>query len=296
VLQLKLAEVIRQGELRGALRSWAGCLAAASLLASCVDRVALGSECSTGVTFCVPTDGELPGPDVNPGVPTDPPLVDGSTIMDAGASIDAGGQVVDSSVEVDGSADDAAAPEPGPNISELIRNPSFELTRGTFGGIAYSPINPLPLGTNLIEPWGACRTGFNAVASAEAVRGSGINDVVPQNGASLIEVELTFGGRAGLRQTLATPLRAGTRYAFRIDVRASVDDDDRMLEFYSSQLDCVMGSKLTEVGPIGSEGWQSVCVSFVPPTDAPQLILVPTASGIGGRLFLDNLRADPTCR
>jgi hypothetical protein len=281
---------LSQPQLAGLLLSGLGVL-----LSGCIERVTLGSECENGQTFCAPPIGAPPGMGNGAGLP--PSLDSDSAVVTVPPPIDGGLVALDAGKPTTRS--DAAEPIAAPDVAELLRNSSFELTRGSFGPLAYSLIDPIPIGTNLAEPWGACRTGFYAVERAESVRGSGLEDVRPREGESFIEAELNFAGRNGLRQTLLTPLRAGTRYGFRIDVRASVDDGDRALEVWGAQLDCVMANKLAEVGPIGSEGWQSVCVSFVPTVDVPQLMLVPTARGLGtsiGRVFFDNLRADPSCR
>lgn len=303
-LQLKIARVDTR-DAREARRELAG-LAAAPLFASvvalgvllsgCLEAVSLGSECPARFSRCEPNiEGPPDGPD---GSPRDASLP--SMAMDAGfvdvrppldASLDGASEP---SVDASGDASvgepvDASALDGGaaPLFPEL-RNGSFELTRGRPGEIAYSPIDPIPLGTNLIEPWGACRIGFSALESSQGV--------LPRDGAVFVEADLSFIGVSGLRQTLVTPMRGGTRYGFAIDVRASAGAD-LALQVSASQVDCVAGVKLAESGRISTVGWQRVCLSFVPLIDTPQLLLQPVARGLdtNGRLFFDNLRADPTC-
>lgn len=207
------------------------------------------------------------------------------------ASLDATkGPLADAASDASSGEPDASMLDGGgePPLFPALRNGSFELTRGRPGEIAYSPIDPIPLGTNLIEPWGACRIGFSALESDQSV--------LPRDGAVFVEADLSFIGVSGLRQTLATPMRAGTRYGFAIDVRASAGAD-LALQVSASQVDCVAGIKLAESARASNQGWQRVCLSFVPLIDTPQLLLQPVARGLetSGRLYFDNLRADPTC-
>jgi hypothetical protein len=211
-----------------------------------------------------------------------PPLdasLDGTTAPNADASADASGS---------GSVDAAVADGGDPPLFPALRNGSFELTRGRSGEIAYSPIDPIPLGTNLIEPWGACRNGFSALENDQGV--------LPREGAVFVEADLSFIGVSGLRQTLTTPMRGGTRYGFAIDVRASAGAE-LALQVSASQVDCVGGVKLADSGRVSNQAWQRVCISFVPLIDTPQILLQPLARGLdtNGRLYFDNLRNDPTC-
>ena len=277
-----------------------GC--AGSLFAGCHESVLLGSQCPEFVDRCdqivvgPPGDPDAAGLDaafpdggIDSGVSG--PLLDGSLDATPGDAADA---------TPPGRADaglDAALLDGGAGVLfPALRNGSFELTRGRPGDIAYSPIDPIPLGTNLIEPWGACRTGFSALESADSSPGSGRQDVLPREGAVFVQSEVAGIGTSGLRQTLETPMRGGLRYGFAIDVRASVGAD-LTLVISASQIDCVSGAKLADTGPISDQGWQRVCLSFVPLIDTPQLLLQPMARGLdgSGRVFFDNLRSDPSC-
>lgn len=266
-----------------------------------MDQVVLGSACPADAALCTTDGAELPGNGSGSGDPT----ADSAMSPNGAANRDGGSVRADGGrpwyVPPAGNAGFADAGDALANadITERMQNLSFELTRGSFGALAYSPVDPVPLGLNLVEPWGACRTGFNVVESAESVRGSNRKDVLPRSGESFIDADLSFSpGRSGLRQDLAYPLRAGTRYSFLIDVRVSSDNEDGTLEIWSSQLDCLPTNKLAEITPISSRDWQTVCVSFLAPTDVWQLVLVPNVRSLvatSGRLFFDNIHSDESC-
>lgn len=266
-----------------------------SLLSGCLEAVALGSQCPARFDRCEPNiDGPAGDPDGSRG-PDIPSMGVDASFPDVRPPLDASldatkGPLADAASDASSGEPDASMLDGGgePPLFPALRNGSFELTRGRPGEIAYSPIDPIPLGTNLIEPWGACRIGFSALESDQSV--------LPRDGAVFVEADLSFIGVSGLRQTLATPMRAGTRYGFAIDVRASAGAD-LALQVSASQVDCVAGIKLAESARASNQGWQRVCLSFVPLIDTPQLLLQPVARGLetSGRLYFDNLRADPTC-
>jgi hypothetical protein len=267
-----------------------------SLLSGCLEAVSLGSECPGRIERCdhkVEGPGDQPDGSRPPSMPPMGNIDSGMTNMQPGtdASLDAGtGAMADGSADASWSEQPDADGLDGGETAQFpaLRNGSFELTRGRPGDIAYSPIDPLPLGTNLVEPWGACRSGFSALESSQGV--------LPRDGAVFVEADLSFIGVSGLRQTLATPMRGGTRYGFAIDLRASTGAE-LTLQVSASQVDCVAGVKLAESGRVSDQDWQRVCISFVPAVDTPQLLLQPVALGLdtSGRLYFDNLRDDPTC-
>lgn len=273
----------------------ASAIVVGSLLSGCLEAVSLGSQCPARFDRCEPIfEGPTGGPDGSLG-PAMPPLGLDAGVINVSPPLDGSldattGPLVDATSDAPSSeGSDASLVDGGePPLFPALRNGSFELTRGRPGEIAYSPIDPIPLGTNLIEPWGACRIGFSALESSQGV--------LPRDGEVFVEADLSFIGVSGLRQTLAMPMRGGTRYGFAIDVRASVGAD-LALQVSASQVDCVAGVKLAESARVSTQGWQRVCLSFVPLIDTPQILLQPVARGLdtSGRLYFDNLRADPTC-
>ncbi len=182
-----------------------------------------------------------------------------------------------------------------------LENGSFAITRGVAGPLAYEPIDPLAIGTNLAEPWAACRPGFSVVESANASDGLPAVTVVSSDSTTFVEADLgviDILDLMGLRQALQTPLRAGERYALRVDVRASLGAN-ATLELWASYVDCVPAIRLASVGAISDSDWRSVCLSFVAPMDIPELILAPsrlsTVDNIAARVFFDNVRPGPDC-
>lgn len=273
-------------------------VALALLLGGCLDRVSLGTDCVQGMR-CGPLVGELPGTPgfpVQPGTPLDgsmmPSTVDATLPSDAGTPDDAGASA-DATLTLD-------AGDAGPELAfPALVNGSFEALRGDPGALAFSPLEPLPLGFTTSDSWGACRTGFSVLENAASTSEADLQDVSPSDGMYFLEVGGGVGSSTGLRQTLETPMRARTRYALRVDLRASAGAQVG-LEIFGSQLDCVNGAKLAETVAVSDQGWQSFCLTFTPIIDTPQLVLVPASRGSGGgtngRLFVDNLRRDPSCR
>jgi hypothetical protein len=276
---------MRRSTLGRVITARLGMLACAAFpLLACVETVPLGSECPRGVpcvdgSFPIGLDGALDAAAIAPD--TSPPSpADGAS---DGSSLDAGR---------------LGAAEAGVRFPALA-NGQFEVTSGDPGPLAFELLDPLPLGFTLAEPWAACRPGYSAVTSAKSDRSLEAPDVFATEGAVFIESELGLGTRVGgLRQTLATPLRTGERYGFRIDVRAS-KGARVALRLWGAYLDCVQSVELAASEEL-SERWTGICLRFTAPAELPQLMLLPDnldnlAEGLGARLFLDNLRADPAC-
>jgi hypothetical protein len=269
------------------MSAWKFGVASYLLLAhvGCIDPVLLGRECAT-VSDCL--EQEKPdGPPVGP--------MDAATFDAAKGIVDAG---VDDAAADAGDAQPAAAIDAGDApLYPALENGSFELTKGNYGGLALAAFEPIPIGSNVAEPWAACSTGYSVLQSADATRNSGARDVLPRDGDGFIQADFGFTGVGGLRQSLITPLRSGQRYAFRIDARAAVGSGVT-LELWGSNLSCVGASKLADLGTL-PESWSSQCVSFVAPSDFSQLMLLPAMRGAStmppARLFFDALRRDDSC-
>ncbi|MDB4976629.1 MAG: hypothetical protein JWN48_4970 [Myxococcaceae bacterium] len=263
------------------------------LLTGCVEPVALGSQCAELAESCPSTSGLRPA---DPGAPllsldatvVAPPV---DIVRPDGAVL---GPVLDGSVTLPPSMDGGTALR---GLFPELRNPSLELTRGVPGNLAYSPLDPIPLGVNLAEPWSACGFGVSVLRSTDAARGSNLDDVKPTDGPGFVETNLGLPALQGLRQTLGSPMKKDVRYSFMVDVRAAVGADVT-LEVWGSFVDCVGAVKLTDLGNV-PEVWQTKCVAFVPPMDLPQLFLQPSVrssdTNADLRMFFDNLRSDPRC-
>jgi hypothetical protein len=268
-----------------------GAVAAAVLLLSgCVEAIALGTQCP-GALDCV---GDGPSPD-SPGKPGSPlTAIDGAVVGPNG--IDGGQQRPDDAGDLSDAAAAGPVPSGAPVVFPGLENGSFSVTRGGFGNLAYSPIEPIPLGVNLAEPWSACGFQVSVLASAESMRNSGTFDVLPTDGSGFVEANVGVPALQGLRQNPPVPIKQGVRYGFSIDVRAAVGADVT-LELWGSFVDCVEGVKLADVGKL-PEQWTRMCVSFESRTDLPQLLLKPSARGFGNgdsRVFFDNIRAVRSC-
>lgn len=266
------------------MQAWKFGVASYVLLAhaGCVDAVTLGRECLLGdcASAFEPTR-------------PDPPVLLDASFFDASPAL------------VDASSDAApdAAPEEvfvdaGRPLPLQVANGSFEKTGGNYGALALEAFDPIPLGANLSGPWAACRLGFSVLERADSVHGSGAGDVTPRDGQAFLEGDLGIGwALSGLQQRLPEPLRAGQRYAFRIDARAAAGSAVT-LELRASNNSCVAGTKLTDLGGLG-ESWSSQCVSFVAPQDITTLTLMPAARGTStatpARVFFDALRRDDSC-
>jgi hypothetical protein len=259
-------------------------------LSGCIEEVALGSQCEekTSCPRVVSRDG---------GVIIGSPI----TLLDGSARGGAGrpGQLDASTAVHDGAVGLATPIDPNaPPTFPGLQNGTFSVTRGDFGSVAYAPIDPVQLGITLVEPWSACGFGVSVLATAESMRGSGQEDVLPSEGDSFVEAQLGSVAFRGLRQTLSEPLEPGVRYAFRLDARAAVNGGVT-LEIWGSLVDCVGGEKLTDLGRLPEDHWQSLCVSFVPLMPATELLLQPVLRGPASngdtRVFFDNVRADPSC-
>ncbi len=294
-------------------------IGAAVLTVGCVESVPLGGECPGGLKSC---PDQFTSPD-DPARGPEAGLGDTSSLADAAldawrGGLEAGNALdgeappvaqLDAARAVD--ADVADAPEdtalgvdawPSETSASFpaLQNGSFTLTGGNPGELALAPIDPLAIGTNLADPWAACRTGFNVVEHADVVQGSGAAEVLPSDGATFVESNLgpiDLIDLAGLRQTLQTPLRSAERYALRIDVRAA-QGAHVTIELWSSFVDCLPAVKLADVGDIADSGWQSVCVSFVAPSDVPELILLPRerADSADPRVVFDTIRPGLDCQ
>jgi hypothetical protein len=263
-------------------------------LAGCTELVVIGGECRDRDACLVELDGQLYEPSLD-------------------ASVDRRAPELDARVEVDG-ADDAAVMVDSdvPNDAAVwmrtgLTNPSFEVTDGTPGDVTAVS---LPTGT-VIAPWFTCQpigggptalTGVRAEALVAISGEDGLPTVVrPQDGLTFIAMQYFVAlFSPALVQELATPLRAGTRYGFALDVRTSNPSAGLSLQVFGANAPCAGIAEATALGatpPITTSGWQTVCLRFPAPTDLPYLMLVENAATplSGDKLFFDNLRSVEAC-
>jgi len=264
--------------------SW---LIAALFAAACVETIPLGNECSDQRERCIVA------PDA--GVPSAPVGTRPPRTMDAGprppapVTRDAGATP----------APVAADPPPRLALFPSLDNTSFEAL-GEPGSLT-SPEDDRTL------PWVACRIGWNVVERAyvQAPNGDQMVTVLPTAGDTFMEYVRSAADqpteRAPLSQLLDVPLQAGQRYALRMDVQSSADVNVSLELWSGGSEGCEPAALLASSGRIAWGRWQSVCVAFDAPAAASvgALMLMPNYSEVpnsGTRVFVDNVRPDPTCQ
>jgi hypothetical protein len=282
------------------MRRLAPSIFALCVATGCVENVPLGTECLPGQAG--PCIVELDSGDRDPPVEGPPdadmpdtaapprPDVDAGTPPDAAAS-DAGGETV-------------SPPPPLANFSFDFSSPN------SIPGSVTSLSNLTSL--TAISPWYTCQAiaqlGVNGVRAetglaAGAIEGAPAASVEPSEGKTFVTIAYSGILTVSLLQQLATPLRAGQRYAFALDVLATRASAQLSLEVHANEQGCLGGASHTlfKSPPITSSSWSTVCVSFTSPADLPYLVLTvepnpelmdggTAGSLIAPRLAFDRLR------
>ncbi|MET0344033.1 MAG: hypothetical protein ABW252_23670 [Polyangiales bacterium] len=261
-------------------------------VAGCVETVPLGHECEDQSERCVPPDAPVSPPEAARPTTTRTP-------RDAGAS--APPPVADAG-EAPAPVSDAARPPPrAPELPLFpdLENRSFEtLAAGSLSSRADART----------APWVACDLGWNVVERVFVRAASGGTEMVlPTEGDFFMEYVRpeTSDPVAPLSQHLERPLESGKRYALRMDVQVSAAVGV-MLEVWTGSrheddaASCEPRQRLGDTGVIEPGGWRPVCVNFEAPTSSSlqELMVVANfseASSSNVRVFIDNLRQDPTC-
>jgi hypothetical protein len=252
------------------------------LLAGCTETVPLGWECPNQLDSCIDaaTDAgtRAPAPSSGP-VAIAPPALDGGSARPP--PVDA--------------RTDAAAAEPG-TFPEL-ENISFD-SPGEIGSLTQA---------DLVPPWNACGFSWRVIDRVLVDRTNGSTLEVRATDRSMF-IEYVFSPqdpddenseptRGWIDQRLPEPLAPG-RYSIRLDVLAS--SGNVVVELWSGAT-CTPTRLLGATGRVTPGRWQSMCLSFEVPSDAPAdgLMLQISARDLdrmGTRVFLDNLREDASCR
>lgn len=254
----------------------------------CEHTVALGTECPPIGQECIDSTNRPPRP---PPVEAPDAGNEPKPEPDAGATpdpSDSGAPVPDSGVDEPDASVTPSSPFPG------FRNPSFELTSGAPNGG-----NLGALSSAAIEPWSLC-SGIVSARPEDDLRNAPIGgaeegDLIhPSDQSTLVSMSFGFTGPGSLSQELASPLVKGQRYAFVVDVVRSGSADARLQVWGSNG--CVPLERLAESEMIVAEGqdYQTVCMSFVPTSDFTNLILLMSPV-TGARIFIDHIRASPSC-
>lgn len=265
---------------------------------ACQSDVSLGGECAANQK-CTEGGGPLLPPDSG-GMNGEQ---DGST-----GAVDAGGARLDAStgdaelpdagfsdahvgVDANGGQDsgEADSGEP-PGLFPDLANPSFERTSGTGAG-------DLNLGAEM-APWYHCLPPVNlGFLRAE----QNTDGVTPTDDAYFLAYGYPFvvDLPVPIYQELATPLKAGTRYAFMIDVQSKSGDDELGLIVRGGNVRCVATATLAVTSNVPNGQWVSQCVTFTPNEDLSHIAFLPNNKNgitVTNRFFLDNIRADPRCK
>ena len=181
----------------------------------------------------------------------------------------------------------------GPAIFPPLENRSFELRDGGVeGGL---PLLTIP---SPIAPWYACRTGLSTATSMRA----GMANILPTDGATFLadSFPIVALNLNGLNQDLTSPLRAGQRYAFVVDLWAEGgSSSDLELQVVAGTVCLPTVTPLGSSGPLPNGGWQRRCIRFTPVRDVSTLALMVNAPddflNFGARLYVDNIRSEPDC-
>lgn len=185
-----------------------------------------------------------------------------------------------------------------------LENGSLEITAGskTTGGVL-SSFGVVPTFAVQASPWASCSApgfGPGAYPTADlranfpAGAPTAEEQLAPSDQECLINA--SPDGTA-LAQTLNEPLRAGMHYAFMVDLASTTGATDLSLEVEGGTGPCFSLKSLTKVGPAVPGVWTSFCARFTPAQDHASLVLSvsSTQASSGTRLFIDNIRADPSC-
>jgi hypothetical protein len=285
---------------RGGLLHLSCALLVGASLAACESTVLLGGDCLTE-GFCVETgdgDGErgdgstaVGGGDAGDG--------DGQPVDSGVDEMDAGKRPLDAGVTLDAEIPDAAVLpvlDAGPGTpAPALRNASFERVNGTGAGdLNFSAFRAL-------DPWYVCL----APAQVNFVRvEQDVDGVTPRNGHYFVGfsymylVDLTVP----IVQELASPLKAGQRYAFLVDLRAQSGANEQLgllVRGGTNLTPCAFPKELAETDYLPDAQWTTRCITFTPDTDLTQLAFMPkNKNGIAvfNRFFIDNIRTDPSCQ
>ena len=119
---------------------------------------------------------------------------------------------------------------------------------------------------------------------------------MPTDGAAFLTLSLGLFGPGGIVQPLASPLRAGQRYAFAVDL-ASAGFGSPTLVVRSGRDGCASATnQLVQSAAVApARAWTTQCIAFTPAADISELSLSIGNALAGGTLFVDHLREDPSC-
>ncbi len=251
---------------------WLVALLTLLLASACEETIALGSECPPLGKECISVRrDEKPEPQAREDAATDSP---DASLADAGSS-----------------PLDAGTPPSFPAIS----NGTFEITAGNAEGGRLSTFGAQS------QPWLSCSwlLGGPGVYRLADLRPNPVGaplpgeQLEPTDGDSLLSAPLDG---SALTQTLAEPLRSGTRYAFAIDLAATLEGTGIYLEVQGG-FGCVGLETLATTTSVTVGSFATHCVELEPLINHTDIMLVARSdsASAGARLFMDNIRPVTAC-
>jgi len=262
--------------------------------------VLLGNDCRPGATCETLSagDGDEPGSDAaGPG----PAHGDGGrqTGLDGGPEpdLDATSPAWEdaSFPEDDAGVMIPPGPDGGPGTAYPgFQNPSFERTSGRGpGDLAVNAAGAL-------SPWVACAIPIGQFNFLHVEQNA--NNVFPTDGSYYLSYSYMYFVDISMpvAQTLPTPLKAGRRYAFLVDVRSQSGDDEQLgLLVKGGNTPCVVPTTLASGDYLPNDQWTTQCITFTPSIDMSEIAFMPkNKNGIAvtNRFNVDNIRPDPSCQ
>lgn len=280
-------------------------LCGSAVLVGCESTILLGAECDAraGCKKADLGDGDIEGPGGGDGDQGDQggDGADRPAHGDSGFDAMDGGELPsDAGPALDATADDAAVLLPvldaGPGTPPpALRNPSFERVTGSGAGdLNFSAFRAL-------DPWYVCLAPaqLDFVTVKENFEG-----VTPTDGRYFVGFGYTYvvDLTVPIAQELATPLKAGQRYAFLVDVRSKSGGAEQLgliVRGGTNLTPCAFLTSLAETDYLPDNQWTTQCITFTPTTDLTQIAFMPkNKNGIAvfNRFFIDNIRTDPSCQ
>lgn len=264
-----------------------GLASVVAAVAACEVNLSLGTECGSSPCALVEGHGAAQGPKDDSGADSEGGGAGDDGGIDAAVDVGPDGSMIDMP---DARMPDEDGQVPVPGVLPAFKNLSFERTDGDGAG-------DLNLAATM-DPWYHCLPPVNlGFLRAEQA----VDSVRPTEGEYFLGYGYTYvvDLPSPIYQELSAPLKAGTRYAFMVDVQSKAGDDDIGLTVRGGNVACVAQAMLHTTPYIPAGIWVSQCVAFTPAEDLSHIAFVPnnrkgfTATN---RFFVDNIRADPSCQ
>ncbi len=252
------------------------------LLWACSSSISLGGECAPK---CV-DKGATPGQgDAGEGDGSQPDAPDGGDSLDAGPGDAA---TLPDAADVDsGEGTEGDASTGGGGLMPALQNPSFERTTGTGSG----DLNF----TAAMAPWFHCLPPGNlGFLRAE----QNTDGVTPTKGEYFLAYGYSYVVDLPVPIYQEVELKAGTRYAFMVDVQSKSGNEELGLVVLGGNIRCAATTQLFVSDYLPNGRWVPQCVAFTPTEDLSYIALLPNnrnGIAVSNRFFIDNIRSDSRC-